>query len=234
MIKNVKTNIMKTLYSLKNKYVQVNYPSQTAQGSFGGSQLFFRGSKRGLDKYRESSGCGIVAINDVLAYLKGQTEYRDIEAYKKAFNKAARLTFWIPVKFGLSFIQQTFGLWLQMRLYKLPYKNRWGFSKRKLFSRMSEMLEADIPVILCIPRVHGKKAKTDMLPFYNDKGIRVNAVNGHFVVVTAMAQDEETEKIYLEVSSWGVKYYIDYAEYVAFLKHHINGYLGNIMYIRLR
>lgn len=228
---------MKTLYSLTNdKYIKVNYDSKSPAGpyagSYGGSQLFFKGSRKRLDKYRESSGCGIVAINDVLSYLRGQTEYSDIEAYKKAFNKAARLTFWVPVKFGLSFIQQTFGLWLQMKVYKLPYKNSWSFSRRKLFSRIREMLENDIPVILCIPRVHGSKAKTELLPFYNKNGDRVSGTNGHFVVVTAITQEESTSRLFLEVSSWGVKYYIDYSEYVLFLKKHINGFLGNIMYIR--
>lgn len=228
---------METLYSLTNdKYIQVNYNSGTSTyaGSFGGSQLFFRGNGRKLDKYRESSGCGIVAINDVLAYLKGQRVYQNVEEYKKAFDKAAKMTFWIPVKFGLSFIQQTFGLWFQMRVYRLPYRNTWCFSRRKIFSRVRRMIENDIPAILCIPRVHGRKAKTDVLPFYNSQGVRVNGANGHFVVVTAITQDEDTKNLFFEISSWGVKYYIDYNEYLTFLKHHFNGYLGNIMYIRQR
>ena len=89
------------------------------------------------------------------------------------------------------------------------------------------MMESDIPAILCIPRVHGRKAKTDVLPFYNSRGDRVNGANGHFVVVTAITQDEDTKTLFFEISSWGVKYYIDYNEYLAFLKHHFNGYLLN-------
>lgn len=225
---------MKKLFSLKKKYTAVRNPQKgVSEGlpSFGGSQTFFRSGKSRFDKYRASSGCGIVALNDVIAYLKGHAEYRDAESYKKAFKKTSAMTLWIPVKFGLSFIQQTAGLWFQFLIYRMPYRNYWCFSKKKMFGRICDMLRNDIPVILCIPRVHGKKSSSDLLPFYNEKAVRTNGTNGHFVVVTGICQDESTSKIYFEISSWGNRYYIDYSEYLNFLKHHFNGLLGNIMYI---
>lgn len=226
---------MKKLYSLKQNYISVKDAQKDPEHpsySFGGSQLYFRNGNRPLDKYRASSGCGIVALNDVLAYLKGRNEYKDIDSYKKAFNKASKLTFWIPVKFGLSFIQQALGLFIQLKIYRMPYRNHWCFSKKKMFDRVRIMLKNDIPVILCIPRVHGKKASTDLLPMYNEKAVRTNGTNGHFVVVTGICQDETSSKLYFEISSWGCRYYIEYSEYLHFLKHHFNGLLGNIMYIR--
>ena len=225
---------MKKLFSLKKNYITVHNRGNNLSddsSSFGGSQSFFRNGKNFFDKYRASSGCGIVAINDVLAYLRGHDDYPSIDSYKKAFKKTSAMTLWIPVKFGLSFVQQTLGLFFQLKIYKMPYRNFWCFSKKKLFERVCDMLRNDIPVILCIPRVHGKKAATDLLPFYNEKAVRTNGANGHFVVVTGICRNENTSKIYFEISSWGNRYYIDYSEYLGFLKHHFNGHLGNIMYI---
>lgn len=225
---------MKKLYSIKHKYIGVrsDAPECKQSVSFGGSQLYFNNIKQPLDKYRASSGCGIVALTDVLSYLRGQRSYSSPEAYRRAFNRAALLAGWIPIKCGLSFVHQTIGLFIQLRVYRLPYINHWCYSRKKLFGRVADMLQNDMPVILCIPKAQGRKASRDLLPLYNENAVRTNGTNGHFVVITGIYQDETTSKIYFEVSSWGQRFFIEYSEYLHYQKTHLNGIFGNIMYLR--
>lgn len=117
---------------------------------------------------------------------------------------------------------------------------RWGFSGRKIFSRIEEMLQRDIPVILCIPMMILKKDRNDKLSLYNRKFDDVKKryeyqvaeqTNAHYVTVTGILWEEE--KRYLSVSSWGREYYIDFKEYDTYINTHFLGkILGNILYVR--
>ena len=60
---------------------------------------------------------------------------------------------------------------------------------------------------------------------------RVKAVSAHYVTVTGMCWD--AGGAYLEISSWGRKFYIRREEYDTFIHTHFMGtILGNILYIR--
>lgn len=61
-----------------------------------------------------------------------------------------------------------------------------------------------------------------------DNGSRVGK---HFVTVTGIIKDDILEKTYLEVASWGSKYYIDYEEYIDFIEDHSNSVICNIVKI---
>lgn len=211
---------MENIKSLKNNYISIN-------GSFGGSQLYFSNIKAPFCKAKKAAGCGIVAMGDVLAYLKSQNTFSSRESYIKYFNKIARKILWIPNRFGLTFLRETLGMAHHLKAESLPFKCRWCFSTSKLLPRIERMLDEDTPIIMCIPRTFG--SKKDRLPFYNREPVKVTSTCGHFVVVTGISVYQN--EIYLEISSWGNKYYINLDEYIEFQKHHIMGLLGNILLI---
>ena len=223
---------MKEIVNLKKPYICVEGQS------YGGSQNYFKESSKALDKRRYMAGCGIVAAGDVVAYLKNKTVFSNIPEYKKYFKKTAAYSLWIPNKFGMSFFQEVFALFIGLTLNRLPYTCFWGFSRRKLYPRIKTMLSEDIPVILCIPRVIGRaraqKERLGLFRYQKSKEALVffEATNGHFVVVTGICEIDKA--LYLRVSSWGYEYYIKYDEYVTFLKKHLFGLLGNIMCVRHR
>lgn len=212
---------MNEIKTLKRQYTSVD-------GSFGGSQLYFMESRRPFSKSKKTGGCGVVAIGDVIAYLKSQSKFPDKETYMKYFNKISKRIGWIPNRFGLTFIQETLGMAHTLSKENLPYKCRWCFSKRKLYPRVHEMIDNDTPVILCIPKSIGPKR--DLLPFYDKNLVKVNSTCGHFVVITGIHC--EGNEIFFEISSWGTKYYINMKEFIRFQKKHLMGLLGNILYIK--
>lgn len=217
--------------SLKSEYVSV---ASGKAKTFGGSQSFFLERKGLINSFKNKGGCGIVAICDFVSYLSGNKAFSSSNDYIKYFNSIARSILWIPTPLGLTFIHQLIGLkhmLIKNNIHKVLY---WGFSRRKLYIRINRMLSNDIPVILCIPRLIGPRQKERSLPFYrlfdNDSFREVTKVNGHFVTVTGIVSDGDNK--YLEISSWGQKYYISFDEYMAFTKKTPMSLLGYNMCVK--
>ena len=215
---------MEVKYLLKDNYINVG-------GSYGGSQTFFRNDLGLLNKSREKGGCGIVALTDIILYLSKVKTVNTQSEYKKLFKTTAKMIGWFPVKFGMNFVHQVMGLRILLLYNRLNFKCRWCFSKRKMFKRIKEMINNDIPVIMCIPKVLGFNKEHDNLAFYDEKLTAVSGANGHFVVVTGIYTHPFNNEIYLSISSWGKKYYINLNEYLFFSKRHLMGIAGNIMKI---
>lgn len=215
---------MEAKYTLKDNYIQVD-------GNYGGSQTFFKKDFGLLNKNRQKGGCGIVAITDTVLYLSGKRLINSIIEYKLLFKETSKKSHWFPVSFGMNFIQETYGLKKLMLSYGQSFSCRWCFSIKKLYKRIYSMISNDIPVIMCIPKVLSFSKKKDNLAFYDENLTAINGTNGHFVVVTGIYTHPFNNEIYLSISSWGKKYYINLNEYIYFCKHHIMGITGNIMYI---
>ncbi|MBO5054792.1 MAG: hypothetical protein J6C64_00345 [Lachnospiraceae bacterium] len=228
---------------LGGDYIRVRR-KKNGELTYGGDQGFFQGNEnRKQDKRKQMSGCGVVALSDILLYLAGRREacyseesvryagrILDEEEYKEYYNSIYELLGGIRSGNGIS------GLNLKLKFNKLSRKNNWslralwGLNGEKIYIRMEEMLKNDIPVILCIPMMLLKKDKNDRLNFYGGKEIQ--SVNAHYVVVTGVFRKPDGES-YLEISSWGKKYYINRNEYDTFIHTHFMGtILGNILYIR--
>lgn len=229
---------------LSRDYIRVRR-RKNGELTYGGDQGFFQGDgSRKQDKRKQMSGCGVVALSDILLYLAGKREapccfeesvryagrILDEEEYKEYYNTIYELLGRIRSGNGIS------GLNLKLKFNKLARKNNWslralwGLNGGKIYIRMEEMLKNDIPVILCIPMMLLKKDKNDRLNFYRGKEIQF--VNAHYVVVTGIFKKPDGES-YLEISSWGKKYYINRNEYDVFIHTHFMGtILGNILYIR--
>lgn len=214
---------MEKVYSLKNEYVKV------AKTSFGGSQTFFRGSSKKQDCRKEKGGCGLVAITDVMSYLNNDTDVISSDDYIKRFNSTVRKALWIPSRFGMHFIHLTLAMKKRLKTSRLDLNAKWCFSKKKLYPRIRQMLQNNIPVILNIPKKLGRKSKIKKLNLYNENMTVFDTVHSHYVVITGITK--ENSVVFLEISSWGRKLYISYPEYRAFCRSTITGILGNILYI---
>lgn len=202
---------------LKDKYISV----VSKQGeTFGGSQSFFEEKKGFINNNRRKGGCGIVALGDLIRYLKNDKQFSSSEEYMNYFKKTAGNILWLPTPLGMNFLHQVLGLKLLLRKNALDYKAYWGFSRKKLYVRISRMLSNNIPVILCIPKLIGFKTKGKGLPFYrlsSDNTFKyAGCVSGHFVTVTGLIIYEGQK--YMEISSWGQKLYLSFEEYMNFTK----------------
>lgn len=99
---------------------------------------------------------------------------------------------------------------------------QWGMSKSKILPRIEEMLQNDIPVMLS-----GNATEKIRLLIYIDEMKRHKIYEQvvfsiHYVTVTGLTIDDIGHKIWLEVSSWGRKYFIDYNEYISFITENRN------------
>lgn len=218
---------MEERYLLKSNYISVNK-------SYGGSQNYFKNDKGILNHNRAKGGCGVVAITDVILYLSEQTNIPNIETYKALFKATSKNIFWIPVHFGINFIQETLGLRFCLKKHNLNRKCSWCFSLKKMQKRIERMLSNDTPVILCVPKSLNfgiKKDRSYVLPFYDENLNIISGASGHYVVITGSYEDTTSGRIYLSISSWGRKFYIGLDEYISYSQTTPFKILGNIMNI---
>lgn len=234
---------------LSRQYIQVRR-NKNGEITYGGDQNFFAGAPAdSADARKQRMGCGVTAFGDLLLYLGGgfqgyctgesenyinrvlsEDEYKSY--YNLIYDFLGRISAGTNV--GLSCIR----LWGRFnrlsRRERWRLRARWGLSCGKLYGRIVEMLDKDIPVILCIPVLFGKKNKGRGIAFYQkEKGVYRQActVSAHYVVITELVQEEG--RTYLGISSWGRKYYVDWQEYERLIRTHFLGFiLGNILYIK--
>ena len=87
-------------------------------------------------------------------------------------------------------------------------------SRYAILDSINEMLDNDIPGMLAI----GPYSKDSVLLFNSTKDIISNtsssSTKNHYVTVTATYYDDIADDYYLEVSSWGKKFYISYEDFV--------------------
>lgn len=240
---------MPRIAGLTKQYIQVKR-EKTDIVTYGGDQGFFCGAAGNAEEERKKRmGCGIVAFGDLLLYLTGSGSVYQIrrnkrflgqvlseDEYKDWFNYIYEFLGGLPKKRnkGLSGfrLSRKFNQMAVDENWKL--KAVWGWSGRKLFNRITDMLERDIPVILCVPMMLLKKDKGKGITFYKKVGKTYHKaciVSEHYVVVTEVF--DEKEAVYLGISSWGEKYYINWSEYDELIHAHSLGtILGNILYIK--
>ncbi len=236
---------------LRGQYIQVKR-KRSGEITFGGDQGFFAGAPmRSADERKQKQGCGITALADTFLYLAGrdagyvikenescicrvlaEEEYK--EYYNRIYEFAGGLCAW--GNNGLTFIrlQRIFNRMVGRQRWRL--RGRWGFCGGKIYERTLEMLKKDIPVILCMPYMVRKKDKGRGVVFYQKKEnefVKAASVSAHYIVVTGIIK--ESGRVYLEISSWGKKYYIDRAEYDGLIHSCFLGtILGNMLYIKGR
>lgn len=229
--------------TLKKEYVSVD-------GSFGGNQRWLREDP---DKANTLSnyGCGLIAANDVLLHISDKAGNPSKEKYIAAVRDMNRRYFHILPFLGISGILLSFYMRIYLSMHKKHFKAkyivRWGVMPHNILKRVTEMIENDIPVILSIGPAFIRRRK-EKLPFYtaqiNSDDInftRATQTKDHYVSVTGVYETIEPpndihkkSSIYLEISSWGKKFYINYDEYIDYIKKHDNFLFSNILYISQR
>lgn len=205
--------------------------------SYGGNQSWTR------QKYVQKSGCGIISCTDLLLYLHRHQPGCSAGIFSKIsdkkeipleeYNDCADLLRrrYLPVipHFGMNGLVLVLGLNRYFRKYHIDFKAIWCISRKKLWRRMEQMLQADIPVIFAIGPDFPFVWQKHKLTFYKKKadGSFVSAcqTNAHFVTVTAM------DKEWIRISSWGKEYYINRKEYGIYVKKHSSFLVSNLVLI---
>ncbi len=183
--------------------------------------------------------------------------------YDKYIQYMEKHFFRILPKLGISGVLMAWNLNMYFLLNRKKIKKitggrywaRWAVLPQNILSRIKEMLSNDIPVVLAIGPGMFRKNK---LTFYN----KLNGTDGsiifkpitktkdHYVTVTGVEEyivtsngsngnkqdriDDSNSKTMLEISSWGKKYYVNYSDYIDYVKKNDNYYFSNILYIKKR
>lgn len=219
------------MVSLQHPFPAVDWAEN---GSFGGSQ-----SKSAKWQIRKC-GCGAVAMTDWMIYL---SRYHGCEVSSPVMEAAGRDP--IPAElydrvccglqrkflpmvspFGINGLSLAAGMNAYCALHRLPCRFRWNVTKRDLFSLIQRTLERDLPVVLAIGPNLPALWQQHKLQLYRKSGdtyTAVTSVKAHYVMVTAMDEN------WLEISSWGRKYYIHKQEYLRYGEKYSTFLVHNIL-----
>ena len=178
-------------------------------------------------------GCGPVAAMDTLWYLehRGQTDRQiPLEKYNTELLAMTRRYFPLIPPFGINGAFFVAGMNWLLREREISYRAVWMLSGQKLWERVEEMLHRDLPVILSIGPNFPAFWANDRLPFYvqTSDGVfrKAAATKGHYVTVTGIDDN------WVQISSWGRKFYINRTEYMHYTREHSNFVFSNILYLR--
>ncbi len=191
--------------------------------SYGGNQML---SDKAMIR---RCGCGAVAALDLLHYLTGEASIPLARYNEELTGVCRRYLPLIPGR-GINGLELAFGVSRMLREKRLPYHALWVFSGAKLFERIREMLENDLPVILSIGPNFPRLWEKEKLRFYtrtaDGRYLPAARARSHYVTVTGM--DEQ----WLQIASWGRKYYISREEYAAFVKEYSSYLFSNLLYLK--
>lgn len=211
------------MLSLRSPFPRVHRNNQIA---YGGNQMW---SDRPVI---QNVGCGAVAALDLLHYLSGLNGRQPLplEHYNRELSELCRHYFPLIPGHGINGVMLAIGLNRLFRRRGLPYHASWAFSGDKLWERVREMLERDVPVILSIGPNFPLIWRKERLPFYSQKSdgsfVRSSAAKSHYVSVTGLDEN------WARISSWGREYYINRREYDDFVRKHSTSLFSNILYVK--
>ena len=223
--------------SLRHSYLSVRKDGIV---SFGGDQSWDH------RPHMRQSACGVIAAADLLLYLLRNEYFDSWKLFANGEKQGEPLSWefyadffeWIHRKYlpviphlGMIGWELVWGLNRFFRHNDIPLKASWGFRRKDFFRTMSRMLEADIPVIFSIGPNFPLRFAGHKLPLYQKRGKqyrKVTAVNAHFV--TAVSLDDQ----WIEISSWGKRYYVNRKEYWEYAKKRSGFLLSNLVKIEKR
>lgn len=222
------------MIQLQNPYISVEY---AGRASFGGGQQHCN------DKVLQRCGCGVVAALDALLYLDRWHSDVDVpefaelscisqlpqSVYEQALKMLRRAYFPLFYPFGMNGLSLSLGMNRFFNRHSIPFKARWSVPKSELWQRMAAMLEHDIPIIMAVgpnfPRFWQKKGVSFCRISPGGNCVSAASATAHFVTATGL--DAE----WIELSSWGSKYYLGREEFVRYTNECSNALLCNILYV---
>lgn len=199
---------------------------------------YFGGNQAWCDKeYMRKSGCGVVACANIILYRKMNTNDFDCDIEEYSIQKDNYMQFveylrkyYLPVipGIGMNGIHMSIGMNLYFIKNHMKMIATWGCFHWTIWDKIQKMLDEDLPVVMSIgpnfPNLWGKHK----LQLYVKKGSEYEAkesVKAHFVTVTAINSE------WVEISSWGRKFYINKKQYEEYVKKHSNWLFSNILII---
>ena len=221
------------MVSLKNPYISIEYDNDV---SFGGNQ------RMADSNTIKKCGCGEIAALDLLVYL---TKYHGCfsgaevktlslfnvipkEKYNAVLKKLSRSYFPVIPGHGMNGLGLMTGMLLYFKRYSLPYSCYWCISDKGIWDKVEHMLSQDLPVIMSIgpnfPKIWNNK-KLALYTKNNEEYRHVSSVKAHFITVTGI--DEH----WLEVSSWGKRFYINRRLYEEYVSNNSAALVSNILYV---
>jgi len=222
-------------FELRHPFMQVEGEGKT---TYGGSQ------RRGRYDHMRRWGCGVIGAADLLFYLSlYHPKYKKglfadapadgcvtLDWYNDRIDQLRRHYLPVIPHHGINGLALAFGLNLYFRRYDLPLRARWGVRPGKLWSEIDAQLQQDRPVIFSIGNNFPMVWQKNKLGFYAmpDRAAAQPTARtmAHYVTVTG--SDPE----WLRISSWGSQYYINKAEYCAYVDRYSSNILSNMLYIR--
>lgn len=221
--------------ALKNPYVSV---SDGRSMSYGGNQMSSN------DKTERMVGCGTVAALDLLLYLSRYHKHFSDFGLKTPLPRVwpihqqhyLTLLHLLRKKYlplipghGINGLSLALGVNACFFINRYPFTAFWGVPYSKLWTSIQRMLDEDIPVIFSIGPNFPFFWQHHKLRFYCQRAdgafVPGPQTHAHYVTITGM--DEH----WLQIASWGKKYYINRDEYIAYVKEHSARLVSNILYI---
>ena len=220
---------------LKNEFISVGYESGS---SYGGSQ------RLSGNNTLSRCGCGLVAAVDMLLYIHKNhpdcfvAEFSEFSLCKilpkEKYNELLQIIRhrYLPIipHFGMNGLGLMTGVQLFFKRHHLPFSCVWCISDRGLWTKVKEMLSNDIPVIMSVGPNFPKIWKNGRAALYTKDELGeykpASLVKAHFITVTGI--DEQ----WLEISSWGRRYYLNRRMYEEYVSNYSAALVSNILYVK--
>lgn len=222
---------------------------------YGGRQEWYDLTYRPmLHKY----GCGVVAAVNTYLYLAGITRVTK-NGYMSLVDEFVRMypLSRLCLNTGLGVLPWQMSSYIKRKCRAAGIKVGPDWQGRRgvgnLYEKMKQALSEDTPVIWAFYNLKPSH-KIQFYKYINgefrdtyldqhDMEHRYDDVNSHYVTVTAVFESEKDGKLqrWVEISSWGSKYYVNYEEFQSFVRNAggrlnpvnlINGYCSNILFIK--
>lgn len=219
---------------LKHPYISVLLNDRL---TYGGDQRL--SSNRVIAK----CGCGIISALDTLLYLnlyQSDIEIPEFDTsnmeyplrqpqYEHLLNQLHKQYFPLFYPLGMNGLSLSIGMNLFFKSHAISLRARWGVPHSKLWNSIEAMLTHDMPVILSIGPNFPKVWRRDQAGFHRNNGNGSYSMaaytSAHYVTVTGL------DSKWIEISSWGSKYYLSRDEFQRYAKECSTKLLCNILYI---
>lgn len=224
--------------------------------AYGGNQSWW---EKQDDKFA-GSGCGIIAASNVLLYHSRNGKKLEEPIKKSQYcaytNAVKKYTNYIPVVGGTMGLNIKKGINRYCKTQWLDYETDLEFSvfsekkRAKTLKRIVSQVKKNRPVILSIgPKVLGKvdeskkvlayqKGDSTLISFskakyYNKEEEKYEdlTIADHYITVTGVVINKQTDTIKLQISSWGEKYYIDFGEICKYVDFYKNSWTCDAVYV---
>lgn len=178
-----------------------------------------------------SKGCGLIAALQLFLYLARNASFysEDMKGFyghvkgQISYKEFSEWVFEYMVKEDAFFDVEGydwFGMWgpelakwsngyLEKSSCFVGWMSLSGIDRKTIVKMIKGKLSQKLPVLLLIG-IHNLfiQEKVSLYSDYKNKTLS-SKTDKHWVTITAMIEDDQTDKIWLQVQSWGNKYYID-------------------------